>query len=633
MTGERTKEWVKQVSLAEYWYNTNYHSFAHTTPFEIVYAQPPNLHLPYIAGTSSLEEVDRTMQDREQVIAMLHFHLNRSQNRIKSMADKHRSDRNFEVGMKVYLKLQPYRQSTVRQGTHHKFAAKYYRPCVVIAKVGKVLSVEPEAIIGKRLGKLNKKVVLYVLVKWVNQTEEEATWELYTDLIQRTKKINNSRFRPFKSLSELIQEGQLHTSLGERPSDYLPHAQSEYSNELFQKLLKDLHIVNKELAEYINSPSWDHPTFFICNEEHSVQYKEYLENPSNEIAASNFNQEKEKPQQDFNIRQLIREECFIKVCRKQKQNMKDTMLELVEVCHQKEFYYMHNDVDDLIESALNSKLLSINLESQRLNKKKQEVKNIVEQPTKRETRINKSLKKFRVKKSSISFNNTSQISPVHAITPVLPTEEPDYSLSMGEYEVTSDDESECDVPIKDESSLVFTTFSNPLFNDNDDFTSSDDESLFKEDFDYLKEFSCALIPTSIADEERIRREHEEYISLMERLFTINPCPRPMENSNTIVETLPSSPIPLEDKGDIHFLEELLVDDSIPIPENDSFYFYHHDDLLFPRPPLEPSDVEFFFDSKPKVISAVMNNNDELNEDECFDPGGKIDVSTNVENDD
>nr|GEZ44963.1 F-box domain, leucine-rich repeat domain, L domain-like protein [Tanacetum cinerariifolium] len=71
-------------------------------------------------------------------------------------------------------------------------------------------------------------------------------------------------------------------------------------------------IVNEELAEYINSPSWNRPTFFNDNEEHSVQYKEYLENSSNEIAASNFNQEKENPPQDSNIRQLVREECGIK---------------------------------------------------------------------------------------------------------------------------------------------------------------------------------------------------------------------------------------------------------------------------------------------------------------------------------
>nr|GEZ84143.1 hypothetical protein [Tanacetum cinerariifolium] len=447
---------------------------------------------------------------------------------------------------------------------------------------------------------------------------------------------------------------------------------------------------------------------------HSVQYKEYLENYSNEIAASDSNQEKEKPPQDSKIRQLIREECCIKVCREQKKIMEDTMLELVEVCRQKEFYCMHNDVDDLIESALNSKLLSINLKSQHLDKKKQEVKNIVEQPTKLGTRIAESLHNFRVihKKSYTSLKNTSQISMVHAITPVLPTEEPEYSLSMGyehlsttsetesdeviesgaknvllipsEYEVTSDDESKYDVPVKDESSLVFTTFSNILFDDNDDFTFSDDESLSDEDvliedfkvysnplfddeeinsdeinlhcfnaesnfveslsnrytlidssskFDYLEEFSGALMPTSIADEERIRREHEEYISLMEKLLAINSCPRPLENfhANTIVETFPISTIPFEDsdsqreeidiftgtddllplsienddydsEGDIHVLEELFVDDSIPIPENESSDFDHHDDPSFPHPPPEP-------------------------------PGGKINVFANVKDDD
>nr|GEY68056.1 hypothetical protein [Tanacetum cinerariifolium] len=393
--------------------------------------------------------------------------------------------------------------------------------------------------------------------------------------------------------------------------------------------------------------------------------------------------------------------------------MEDTMLELVEVCRQKEFYCMHNDVDDLIESALNSKLLLINLKSQRLDKK-QEVKNVVEQPTKCET--------------------------LHTITPVLPTEEPEYSLSMGyehlstisetesdeviessaknllsipsEYEVTSDDENECDVPVKDNSSPVFTTFSNPLFDDNDDFTSSDDESLPDDDvlieefkvysnplfnneeinsdeinshcfnaesdfveslsnrdtlidsspkFDFLVEFSGAVMPTSIADEERIMRKHAEYISLMERLFTINPCPRPLENfhANTIVETLPTSedsdskreendiftgtddllPPSIESddydsEGDINVLEELLVDDSISLSKNESFYFDHQDDPSFPRPPPKPPDVEFDF--KPnlgKVISAVINNIDELNEDECFDPGEEINVFANVKDDD
>nr|GFB88954.1 hypothetical protein [Tanacetum cinerariifolium] len=305
-----------------------------------------------------------------------------------------------------------------------------------------------------------------------------------------------------------------------------------------------------------------------------------------------------------------------------------------------------------------SKLLSINLESQCLDKKKQEVKNVIEQPTERGTQSAKN------------------------ILPIL-----------SEYEVTSNDESECDVPVKDESSPVFTKFSNPLFNDNNDFTSSDDESISDKDvpieefkvysnplfydeeihsdkldphcfndesdlveslsnhntlinyspkFDFLEEFSGALLPTSIADEERIRREHAEYISLMERLFTINTCPRPMENSNTIIETLPTSTIPLEDsdsqreeidiftgtdelltlsiesddydsEGEINVLVALLVDDSISLPKNESFYFDHQDDPSFPRPLPEPPDAEFEFEPNlGKVIAVLMNNIDELN---------------------
>ncbi|GKG37123.1 hypothetical protein Tco_0447296, partial [Tanacetum coccineum] len=51
-----------------------------------------------------------------------------------------------------------------------------------------------------------------------------------------------------------------------------------------------------------------------------------------------------------------------------------------------------------------------------------------------------------------------------------------------ESEDFSDNESECDMPEYDETFLTFTTFSNPLFDSNDDFTSSDDDLLSDEDW-------------------------------------------------------------------------------------------------------------------------------------------------------
>nr|GEY02680.1 putative ribonuclease H-like domain-containing protein [Tanacetum cinerariifolium] len=206
-----------------------------------------------------------------------------------------------------------------------------------------------------------------------------------------------------------------------------------------------------------------------------------------------------------------------------------------------------------------------------------------------------------------------------------------------------------DVPMED-----FKDYSNPLF-DNEEINSNKIDLHYfnaKSDlikslsscdtlidsslkFDYLEEFSGALMPTSITDEESIRKEHEEYISLMEKLFTINSFPRPLKNfhANMIVETLPTFPILVEDSdspreeidiftdtddlvppgiesddfdlgGDIHIFEELLGNDTPPIPKNESSNFDHHDNPSFPRPPPEPPDVEIFF--KPDLGVLTTN---------------------------
>nr|GEY31211.1 hypothetical protein [Tanacetum cinerariifolium] len=63
----------------------------------------------------------------------------------------------------------------------------------------------------------------------------------------------------------------------------IQHAQPEDLHELVGKLLEDLQIISKELAEYINSLSWNCPTFCEDDDEFSIQYREYLQNSSNAI--------------------------------------------------------------------------------------------------------------------------------------------------------------------------------------------------------------------------------------------------------------------------------------------------------------------------------------------------------------
>ncbi|CAL9243054.1 unnamed protein product [Arabidopsis halleri] len=73
MTADAPQTWSKWLPLAEWWYNTTFHSAIKCTPFEIVYGQPPPVHLPYLPGESSSVVVDRSLQKREELIAMLKF--------------------------------------------------------------------------------------------------------------------------------------------------------------------------------------------------------------------------------------------------------------------------------------------------------------------------------------------------------------------------------------------------------------------------------------------------------------------------------------------------------------------------------------------------------------------------------
>ncbi|GJY35905.1 hypothetical protein Tco_0421283 [Tanacetum coccineum] len=284
----------------------------------------------------------------------------------------------------------------------------------------------------------------------------------------------------------------------------------------------------------------------------------------------------------------------------------------------------------------------------------------------------------------------ARYSPSVAITsspPDLPTEEPEDSLIMGdehldtipekesdelikssvenlvpipsESEDFSDNESECDVPECDETSLTFTTFSNPLFDSNDDFTSSDDESLSDEDvpmenfkiysnplfddeeiispkidphyfnaesnliesllnrdilidsspkFDYLlEEFSGELahidpIPPGIKKAD-FDLEEETRLSLSPSPILIEDSDSRMEKIDLFLATGDSMPPGIEDddydsKWDIRFLEELLSNDPFPLPENESSNLDHFNDPSPPRPPPEPPDVEVFFDFEP-----------------------------------
>ncbi|WVZ10094.1 hypothetical protein V8G54_014624 [Vigna mungo] len=214
MCCDEPRQWSKWIPLAEWWYNTTYHSSIKASPYEVVYGQTPPNHLPYLPGESRVELFNRSLQKWEEILKLAKFHMKRAQERMKQLADKHISEREFQIGDLVYVKLHPYKQISVAFRNNAKLAPKYYGPYPILEKIGVVAykvqlpvnslihnvfhvshtstncpsteeeatTREPEAILDRTTVKRDNMAVTKVLVKWKHQMAEDATWEFYYDL-------------------------------------------------------------------------------------------------------------------------------------------------------------------------------------------------------------------------------------------------------------------------------------------------------------------------------------------------------------------------------------------------------------------------------------------------------------------
>ena len=83
MTGDRPKAWAHWLPLAEWWFNTNYHTATKLTPYQVVYGRVPPSHIHYITGVSNMAAVDQWGRDREATLKLLKEYLVQAQNRMK----------------------------------------------------------------------------------------------------------------------------------------------------------------------------------------------------------------------------------------------------------------------------------------------------------------------------------------------------------------------------------------------------------------------------------------------------------------------------------------------------------------------------------------------------------------------
>lgn len=124
-------KWSKWLSSCEFWYNTNWHSSLNKTPFEVLYGQHPTYF--GLSANSAVARVDvqQWLDQRKVILASVRQHLLRASQRMKLQADKKCTERSFQVGDMVFLKLQPYVQTSVVHRSNHKLDTSYF-PCLPI---------------------------------------------------------------------------------------------------------------------------------------------------------------------------------------------------------------------------------------------------------------------------------------------------------------------------------------------------------------------------------------------------------------------------------------------------------------------------------------------------------------------
>lgn len=142
------RRWSFWIPLAQFWYNSSHHSAIGMSPFKVMFGHEPK-HWAISASTScSVPLLSAWLEEHAVMQDLVQQHLHRAKNYMKMHADQKRSFREFEVGDQVYLKLQPYIQTSIAPRVNHKLSFKFYGPFPIAEKINAVaykLQLPPQA--------------------------------------------------------------------------------------------------------------------------------------------------------------------------------------------------------------------------------------------------------------------------------------------------------------------------------------------------------------------------------------------------------------------------------------------------------------------------------------------------------
>jgi hypothetical protein len=190
------------------------------SPFIYLYNYDPLSFVDIAFGDSRAHMVQDWVHQSQDILRELKDHLKREQNQQKVQPDKHKVERTFEVGELVYLRLQPYRQDSIKRSGAEKLQRCFFGPYRVSRRIGAIayemelpqgnkihnvfhvscmkraigqhitpievlppmdeeghLVLIPKKIIEVWEKRLKKRRIKEYLIKWKDLPIEDATWE------------------------------------------------------------------------------------------------------------------------------------------------------------------------------------------------------------------------------------------------------------------------------------------------------------------------------------------------------------------------------------------------------------------------------------------------------------------------
>jgi hypothetical protein len=127
-----------------------YHMSIRMSPFRALYGYNAPSFVDIVFGDSRVLGAKDWEEESQRILWAMKENLQAAQNQQKIYADKQRIEHNFEVGDLVFLRLQPYKQSSLKRSEAEKLKPKFYGPYKVIRRVGEV-AYELELLKGSKI--------------------------------------------------------------------------------------------------------------------------------------------------------------------------------------------------------------------------------------------------------------------------------------------------------------------------------------------------------------------------------------------------------------------------------------------------------------------------------------------------